>query len=594
MQRPDGASQDGDSGRRQLPPLMPPPVDPRFGNPAAGSASVGGVGPGTGVGADANQGPQQAGQAMQPGQHQPGQHSVQPAPSQQSAAPQQPAAVQAPTAPQTVAQQAPFPLARVFDGVKPDGGPLISRPKLDPREAPALIAYLTRAPVALLAPGTMRDELVASAPPNVPRAFHTDGVWVWPAAVGYYLSLYQLPPQPELLAHVRSRRYTIVPVHPQAVQAIGAQLMSMLNAQQTQQQQPQPTQQPQQAQAPQQTAKPAPEPLPQRHPKPKPQPQVQQQSQAQPELQPQAQPQPAIGEPAEQDSGPIVRDPVPTGQHQLAPAPGPVAQEPARTAPRQPVVQRDVASLSAFSAPFNAAGNRHAAWVTEQLEAFLDYLPLGDWSVDHSTRSYQQSGRDFRVDALGALSPGGVWTWSWADPEMWGGNPAMVEQALRLRGLGEQYAMPELTTPQFGLAAIADAPESPQDAAEMIAWTAMGLLGARGYIGHSATADDQGGRIYYVVCDPHVPEASPRLENVPRVLTEGADTFGEGAVDCVIGYVDHHGWEWSRVPEGIAVAAPGLGAFTALVSRIGELTGVRLGVGAPHDGAATRPPTAEG
>src|ERR1700749_2584233 len=122
-----------------------------------------------------------------------------------------------------------FPLARVFDGTKPDGSPLISRQNLDPREIPALVAYLTRAPVVLSAPGTTRDELVTSAPASVPRAFHTDGTWVWPAAVGDYLSLYRLAPPPDCLAHVRVRGYTLEPVQPQTVQAAASQVLAMLN-----------------------------------------------------------------------------------------------------------------------------------------------------------------------------------------------------------------------------------------------------------------------------------------------------------------------------------------------------------------------------
>jgi hypothetical protein len=362
-----------------------------------------------------------------------------------------------------------FPVARVFDGVKPDGSPLISRPNLDPREIPALVAYLTRAPVALSAPGTTSDELVTSAPASVPRAFHTDGTWVWPAAVGYYLSLYRLPPQAELLAHVRSRRYALEPVQPTTVQAAASQVLAML--------------------------KPA------------------------------------------------------------------------------------VASLRAFSAAFNAAGNRHAAWVSEQLDAFLTFLPLGGWSVDHATRRYLQSGRSILVDGLGTLSRDGVWTWAWADPATWGENTAITEQSRRLRALGRSEGIAELVTPVFGLSGIADAPDSPQDAAEMIAWTAMGLLGARGYIGHSASEDGDGGRIYYVVCDTMVPAARPRLDTVPRFLMEGVATFGDDAVDCVLGYVEHYGWDWSRLPDGtgVVVAAAQLGLFTAQTSADGELTGVSTG-----------------
>ena len=457
-QQPVAAANGGRPGT--MPPLVPPPIDPRLGGPK-------------GAGDAAGQRPRAEMEIRQ------------------AAAPQAGAAIPA-------QRQAPagsaFPVARVFDGVKPDGSPLISRSNLDQREIPALVAYLTQAKVALSAPGTTRDELVASAPAAVPRAFHTDGTWVWPAAVGYYLSLYRLPPQAELLAHIRSRRYALEPVPPQTVQAAASQVLAMLNAK----------------------------------------PQTQSQSQ---QRQPEAQAQP-----------------------QALPRPSKPA----------------VASLPAFSAAFNAAGNRHAGWVTEQLETFLAFLPLGDWSVDHATRRYVQSGRDFAVDGLGTLSREGVWTWAWAAPATWGQNPAMTEQSRRLRALGELEGIAELVTPTFGLSGIEDAPDSPQDAAEMIAWTAMGLLGARGYIGHSAREDGSGGRIYYVVCDTTVPAATPSLDAVPRFVMEGAATFGEDAADCVLGYVEHYGWDWSRVPDGIVVAADGIGSFTAEITAGGELTGLSL------------------
>jgi hypothetical protein len=63
-----------------------------------------------------------------------------------------------------------FAAAQTFDGVNPDGSPVINRTQLDPREAPALTAYLTQAPVALSAPGTTRDELLPTAPPTLPIA----------------------------------------------------------------------------------------------------------------------------------------------------------------------------------------------------------------------------------------------------------------------------------------------------------------------------------------------------------------------------------------------------------------------------------------
>lgn len=397
-------------------------------------------------------------------------------------------------------------MARVFDGVNPNGGPTVNRPRLDPREVQPLVAYLTQAPIALAAPGTTRDEVMPSGPAEVPRMFHTDGVWIWPAAVGYYLSRYQLPPQPELVAHVRSRNYTLAQVPQQARQAAATQIMATVNPQQ----------------------------------QPQPRPQSQPQPQAQP--QPQQQPQPA--------------------QHVQSP----------QQAPSLPPVTR----LSEFSEAFNIAGNRHAAWVGEQIEAFLAFLPEGDWSVDHVSRRYFQSGRDFLVDGLGTLSPTGIWTWAWADPGTWGRDTAITEQSRRLRAVGDRDRIAELVTPALDISDLADSPGDPQTAAEMIAWTCTGLLTARGYIGHTAAPDGSGGRIYYVVCDTNVPEAQPTLGTVPRFLMDGAAAFAENAADCVLGYIEHHGWEWSRVPDGIVVAAEGLGSFTVEISAEGRLTGLSL------------------
>jgi hypothetical protein len=247
-------------------------------------------------------------------------------------------------------------------------------------------------------------------------------------------------------------------------------------------------------------------------------------------------------------------------------------QQPQQAPAELPPVTR----LNEFSEPFNAAGNRHAAWVGEQIEAFLAFLPEGDWSVDHVSRRYFQSGRDFLVDGLGTLSPTGIWTWAWADSGTWGRDTAITEQSRRLRAVGDRDRIPELVTPALDIADLADSPGDPQTAAEMIAWTCTGLLTARGYIGHTATPDGTGGRIYYVVCDTGVPEARPTLGTVPRFLMDGAAAFAENATDCVLGYIEHHGWEWSRVPDGIVVAAEGLGSFTVEISADGRLTGLSL------------------
>jgi hypothetical protein len=363
------------------------------------------------------------------------------------------------------AQGAAFPVAQVFDGRMPDGRPLIERVALDPREIQALTAYLTQAPVALSAPGFTSDEMVPAAAPAVPRAYHCDGTWIWPAAVGYYLFRYQLPPHPDLLAHIRSHNYQFSPISLQVRTAAANQLLAELNA----------------------------------------------------------------------PSAPV-------------------------GAPQSPPV------TTGSSPQFSKAGNHHAAWVAEQLATFNDFAPTGGGSLDRAGRRYRQSGREFQVDGLGSLSAQGIWTWAWADPAAWPADPAATEQARRLRAIAEREEITELVTPSLDLSRVA-AVGSPAKAAGLLVWISLGLLGARGYIEHRAdAAKNAGARAFYLVSDTSVPVARPTLGTLPQFLFEGPAVFGDDAAECVIGYAKHHGWEWTRVPEGVAVTAEGVGSFSAEVS----------------------------
>jgi hypothetical protein len=110
-------------------------------------------------------------------------------------------------------------------------------------------------------------------------------------------------------------------------------------------------------------------------------------------------------------------------------------------------------------------------------------------------------------------------------------------------------------------------------AAEMLAWAAMGVAGARGYIGHTF-ADE--GRFYYLTFDESIPVAEPDIDGAAHFLSHGTAKFDEDATDCVLGYVEHYGWDWSRSAHGIVVSAGRLGTFTADLSENGVLTGISL------------------
>jgi hypothetical protein len=422
-------------------------------------------------------------------------------------------------------------VAEVFDGRGPSGGVLINRPQVDPGELGALTAYLTKAPVALATTKTGEDEMSPGAGLVVPRAYHTDGEWIWPAAVGYYLHRYHLPPQVELVEHIRARGFRMPSVAEDLRQAAAAQMLQHLAAAKRNAASGVP-------------AAPAPTPPA-----------------------PAADPAP-VAAPEVKPAEPGLWTPEPAGAAG-APAAGAVAEsEPAAGAGAEELVEGE-----SFSPAFTAAGNRHAAWVYEQIEAFLDFMPVDEWSVDHESGRYRQAGREFTVDALGRLDQSGRWVWAWAEAEAWSANPALTERVRRLREQGDRLGIKELTEPVLNLAEIADA-DDPEIAAEMLAWTAMGVAGARGYLGHTFSDEN---RVYYLAFDESIPNAKPDLDAVVHYLTEGADKFEDDPSDCVLGYVEHHGWDWSRSAEGIVVSARGLGTFTVSLAAGGELLGI-----APH------------
>ncbi|MFF5260122.1 hypothetical protein ACFY4C_14325 [Actinomadura viridis] len=102
-----------------------------------------------------------------------------------------------------------MPIARPFDSTDSDGRPVVERPEVPADELDALARYLESAPIVLAARSYDSDAIDPDRPPSVPLTFHTDGTWIWPGAVGYYLRAHGVPPEPELVAHVRSHGFEI-------------------------------------------------------------------------------------------------------------------------------------------------------------------------------------------------------------------------------------------------------------------------------------------------------------------------------------------------------------------------------------------------
>ncbi|GAA2188224.1 hypothetical protein [Micromonospora lupini] len=105
--------------------------------------------------------------------------------------------------------------ARVFDSLDTEQGPRFddAHPRLDDDAERARVLTYLRDGIPLLISATLSlDVYEPAAGEVVPTAFYTDGTWIWPEAVAYYLERHGLAPEPELLAAIRAADHMVPPV----------------------------------------------------------------------------------------------------------------------------------------------------------------------------------------------------------------------------------------------------------------------------------------------------------------------------------------------------------------------------------------------
>ncbi len=112
-----------------------------------------------------------------------------------------------------------FRIARIFDTIGPAGRPVINRPDLEIEEQDRLLEYLDHAPLVVTERGYDIDRLAQTPEATVPVAFHSDGQWIWPAAVNFYLREYGVSPELDLIDHVRQNDFTLPEVDAPTLQA---------------------------------------------------------------------------------------------------------------------------------------------------------------------------------------------------------------------------------------------------------------------------------------------------------------------------------------------------------------------------------------
>jgi hypothetical protein len=95
------------------------------------------------------------------------------------------------------------------------------KPELVRSEDPALtqrvLGFLGGGGTVLRSPGLTEDLVDPSLPPRVPLGYASDGEWIWPLEMAYYLDRHAILPDKEFLDHMRERGFEAPEPGPEAL-----------------------------------------------------------------------------------------------------------------------------------------------------------------------------------------------------------------------------------------------------------------------------------------------------------------------------------------------------------------------------------------
>jgi hypothetical protein len=93
-----------------------------------------------------------------------------------------------------------------------------SRDKLDIMLAPLVATYLNSGVAVVVAPQITTDVFSTTLKPIGTLAYLTDGIWVWPSDLGYYVNCYKVNLPQVFLDHMRSNKWQVATVDVNALQ----------------------------------------------------------------------------------------------------------------------------------------------------------------------------------------------------------------------------------------------------------------------------------------------------------------------------------------------------------------------------------------
>lgn len=91
----------------------------------------------------------------------------------------------------------------------PEGPSLLEAGRRTRDDEPAIVHYLAESPVLVISGSVVHDVLDPQHPVAGRNAIRTDGVWIWPDDLAYYVANYHIELPAEFIAHGTRNQWAV-------------------------------------------------------------------------------------------------------------------------------------------------------------------------------------------------------------------------------------------------------------------------------------------------------------------------------------------------------------------------------------------------